>query len=106
MVRVGGPDRLDTVALNGDNAWFHGWKAEGGDLEISGGFAGGEPGDRRHLLLVGFGPVGLFFVDGELVSRLDLSGNLERGEVMLVGGTDDDNVGEMRFVNFRVWAPG
>ena len=105
VVRSAGPDRFDSVVVDGDNAWFHGWKAGEVDLEVSGEYATSGPEDRTHLLLIAFGPVGFLLVDGGLSSRLDLSGNSERGEVLLVGGTDDENIGEMRFKNFRVWVP-
>ena len=103
VVRGAVPDRFDSVAVNGGNLWAHVSQVEGEEIETSGGFVPGGPEDRIHLLLVGFGSVGFFFLDGELMSRLDLSGNLEPGVISLVGGTHDEDVSEMRFENFRVW---
>ena len=79
MARAVGSDRFDSVVVNGENGWVHEWMGSGDDSAVTDGALTGEFGDRVHLLLVGFGPVGLLFVDGDLVSRLDLSGNLERG---------------------------
>ena len=106
LVRVEDPDRFDSVVVNGENGWTHEWMGSGDDSEVTDGFLTGEFGDSVHLLLVGFGPVGLLFMDGELVSRLDLSRNPERGEVLLIGDTGDETMGPMQFENFRLWVPG
>ena len=106
LVRVVDPDRFDSVVVNGENGWIHEWTGSGDDSAVTDGVLAGEFGDSVHLLLAGFGPVGLLFVDGELVSRLDLSGNLERGEVLLIGDTGDETMGPVQFENLRLWVPG
>ncbi len=106
LVRAVGSDRFDSVVVNGENGWTHEWLRSGDDSAVTDGALTGELGDSVHLLLVGFGPVGLLFADGELVSRLDLSGNLERGEVLLIGDTGDETMGPMQFERFRLWVPG
>lgn len=106
LVRAVDSDQFDAVVVNGDNSWRHEWTARADDIEVTEGAVAGEFGDRMDLLLAGFGPVGLLFVDGELVSRLDLSGNLERGEVLLIGDTGDETMGPVQFENFRLWVPG
>ena len=106
LVRAVDSDRFDSVVVNGEDGWVHEWMRPGDDSAVTDGALAGEYGDSVHLLLVGFGPVGLLFVDGELVSRLDLSGNLERGEALLIGDTGDETMGPMQFQRFRLWAPG
>lgn len=106
LVRAVGSDRFDSVVVNGENGWTHEWLGSGDDPAVTDGAVTGELGDSVHLLLVGFGTVGLLFVDGELVSRLDLSGNLELGEVLLIGDTGDEIMGPMQFERFRLWVPG
>ena len=106
LVRAVDSDRFDSVVVNGEDGWVHEWMGPGDDSAVTDGALAGEFGDSAHLLLVGFGPVGLLFVDGELVSRLDLSGNLERGDVLLIGDTGDETMGPMQFERFRLWVPG
>ena len=105
-MRAADSDRFDAVVVNGDNSWRHEWTTRADGIEATEGDVAGEFDDRMDLLLAGFGPVGLLFLDGELVSRLDLSGNLERGEVLLIGDTGDETMGPMQFANFRLWVPG
>ena len=106
LVRVVDPDRFDSVVVNGEYGWIHEWTGSGDDSEVTDRVLAGEFGDNVHLLMVGFGSVGLLFMDGELVSRLDLSGNLERGEVLLIGDIGDETVDPVQFENFRLWVPG
>ena len=106
LVRAADPDRFDSVVVNGDNGWRHEWTARSDDVNGTEGVLTEELGDRVHLLLAGFGAVGLLFVDGDLVSRLDLSGNLEPGDVRLIGNIGDETAGPVQFEHFRLWVPG
>ena len=60
---------------------------------------------KNHLLVVALGDSGFLFVNGGLVSRLDLSHNLDYGDVSAIGGFFTDHTGEPSFDNFNVWTP-
>ena len=48
---------------------------------------------------------GFLFVNGELAARLDLSHNLDHGNVSVMGGFFNDHTGEPSFEDFNVWTP-
>ena len=106
LVRAVDSDRFDSVVVNSEDRWIHEWMRSGDDTTVTDGGLASQFGDSVHLLLVGFGPVGLLFVDGELASRLDLSGNLETGDVRLIGNIGDRIMSPVQFEHFRLWAPG
>ena len=60
---------------------------------------------ENHLLLVAIEETGFFFVNGELIARLDLSHNLDFGDVSVMGGFYSDHTGEPEFETFNVWTP-
>lgn len=44
------------------------------------------------------------FVNGELITPLELSYNLEHGYISATGGFSNDHTGKLQFRNFNVWA--
>ena len=58
---------------------------------------------QNHLVLLALDDIGLFFVNGELVARLDLSHNLEYGGVSTMAGFINNHTGEPSFSDFNVW---
>ena len=65
------------------------------------------PGLRQenHLMLLAIQDWGLLFINGRLVSRLDLSHNKDYGGVSAMAGIYDGHTGEPSFENFNVWTP-
>ncbi len=99
--------RLEIIGVTGDNQWLHQTRDIGDDdyAELDGGRLSRGLSSRNHLLLYTFGDIGVFFVNGELVSWLDLSHNLDYGFVNAMGGFFNDHTGEPSFENFNVWTP-
>ena len=98
-------NRLEVIGVTGNNRWFHNTRDVGdddytliaeGSLQLS---------KQNHLLLFAFEDWGMFFVNGQLVARLDLSHNLDYGGVSVMGGFFNDHTGEPSFSNFNVWTP-
>ena len=95
--------RLEVIGVNGDNWWFHNTRDVGDDeyTDVAEGRLGLK--SKNHLLLWAANDYGLFFVNGELVARLDLSHNLDYGSVSVMGGFYNDHTEEPEFENFNVW---
>ena len=100
-------DRLEVIVVTGDNRWFHETRDLGDDeyTVVAKGDLSASLGSKNHLLLFAFEDSGFLFVNGELVSRLDLAHNLEHGGVSAIGGFFSDHTGEPSFENFNVWTP-
>ena len=60
---------------------------------------------RNHLLLIAIGGSGWFFLNDALVSKLDLSDNMDSGQVSVMGDFFHGHHGSPEFENFNVWAP-
>ena len=110
IIRRAETDRLEVIGINGIGWWFHNTH----DVGDSGytNIAEGRLGDsgitlqsRNLLLLIAFDDLGIFFVNGKLVARLDLSHNLDYGSVSVMGGFFNSHTGEPSFENFNVWTP-
>ncbi len=98
-------NRLEVIGVTGDNQWFHQTRDIGDDdyAELDGGRLSRGLRSRNHLLLYAIDDIGIFFVNGELVSWLDLSHNRDYGFVNAMSGFFDDHTGEPGFENFNVW---
>ena len=103
-------NRLEVIGISGDGQWFHDTR-DIGDSEYT-EMASGSLGDsgarilnRNHLLVMALENVGLLFVNGEYVARLDLSHNQDHGDVSVMGGFYSSHRGSPEFENFNVWAP-
>ena len=100
-------DRLEVIVVAGDNSWFHETR-DVSDTEytiVAQGRLSLNLRSNNHLLLFAIDDVGFFFVNGQLVARLDLSHNLDYGDVSAIGGFFNDHTGEPSFEDFNVWTP-
>ena len=62
--------------------------------------------NRNHLLVAALlTTVGLLFVNGVYVARLDLSHNQDYGDVSAMGDFYLSHRGSPEFENFNVWVP-
>ena len=97
---------LDLIFVTYNNWWHHDTR-DLGDTEYTdvddGRMPSGSFRNRNHLLLLAFDEAGLFFVNDQLIARLDLSHNLDRGDISAIGGYFNDHTGEHEFRNFNVW---
>ena len=101
-------DRLEVIGLTGNRRWFHQTRNIGDDdyTEVADGFLPvANFHSRNDLLLYVFGDSGRFFVNGQMVARLDLSHNLDYGSVSAMGGFFNDHTGEPSFEIFNIWTP-
>ena len=97
----------ESISVQGNIYWQHDTWHMGDHTStyVAGGFLSSELRSENHLLLLAIGDAGMFFVNGELVSRLDLSNNLDSGDVSVFGASDSDYTVEPSFKNFNVWTP-
>ena len=97
---------LEIVSVDGRGWWHHNYK-EAGDEQFtengSGRLASGISRSTNHLMLLATRDTGYLFVNGSLATTLDLSHNLEQGDVKAVSGLFRGNTGEPSFRNFNVW---
>ena len=103
-------NRLEVIGLTGDGRWFHETRDVGDDeyTDVDSGFlweSGAALRSKNHLLVAAFDDWGLFFVNGALVARLDLSHNQDYGDVSVMGDFYLSHRGSPEFENFNVWAP-
>ena len=107
VVRNPAIDRLEVIFVTAYNQWFHKTRDVGDDeyTTVAEGSLSASLNSKNHLLVLALGDSGLFFVNGELVSRLDLSHNLDYGDVAALGRFFSDSTGEPSFDNFNVWTP-
>ena len=102
--------RLEVIGVTGNGNWLHKTRDVEDDeyTEVAEGrlsASGAALSSKNHLLLVAFGDVGLFFVNDQLIARLDLSHNLDYGSVSAMGGFYRNHTAEASFENFNVWTP-
>ena len=102
--------RLEIIGLTGSRRWFHKTRDIGDDeyTDVSDGRlsdSGPFSYIRNHLLLIAIGDSGWFFVNGDLVDRLDLSHNTDSGWISVMGDFFRDHQGSPEFEDFNVWAP-
>ena len=109
LIRRPESERLEVVGLDGSEWWFHYTRDVGDDdytekarLYLPG--AGINLLSSNRLLLIAIEESGWFFVNSQLVTKLDLSHNLESGSVSAVGDFFRDHQGSPSFENFNVWA--
>ena len=61
------------------------------------------PQHKSPAAVLAIDEIGLFFVNDQLIARLDLSHNLDRGDISAIGGYFNGHTGEPEFRNFNVW---
>ena len=103
-------NRLEVIGLTDSAWWFH-YARDVGDTEYTDAASGylSESGislqSRNRLTMIAFEDAGWFFVNGWLVAKLDLSHNLDSGDVSAMGGFFNNHTGEPSFEEFSVWTP-
>ena len=60
---------------------------------------------RNHLLIIAIEGAGWFFVNDQMVAKLDLGYNQASGGVSAMGDFFQSHLGSPSFENFNVWAP-
>ncbi len=101
-------NRLEVVGVDSRRRWFHQTRdvSDAEYTEVANGYIPSSNfHSRNHLLLIALNDWGLFFVNGHLVARLELSHNSDYGGVSVIGGYYNDHTGEPSFENFNVWVP-
>ena len=102
--------RLEVIGITGEGRWFHETsdKQDRDYTTVSDGFTLGTGATlqaRNHLLMLAIDDIGLFFINDQLVARLDLSHNQDYGGVSVMGDFFLDHQGSPSFSNFNVWVP-
>ncbi len=102
-------DRLEVIGITDESWWFHKTHDVGDDkyTEIASGYLTGSgwSGGSNRLLVMAVGERGWFFVNGQLVATLNLSHNLDSGNIYVMGDFFINDRGEPEFRDFNVWAP-
>ena len=101
---------LEVIGVTHLGWWFHDTLDVGDDdyTELANAYleeAGAALLSRNHLLLIAIEEAGWFFVNGQLVSKLDLSHNQEHGDVAAMGDYYLTHQGSPIFEDFNVWTP-
>ena len=103
-------NRLEVIGIHSTGYWFHKTRNVDDDkytdvaesfLSSAGPFSHG----RNLLLLIAIGDTGWLFLNDDLVSKLDLSHNLDSGWVSVMGDFFRDHQASPEFENFNVCAP-
>ena len=61
--------------------------------------------DQNHLALMALEDVGLLFLNGQFLARLDLSHNQDYGGLAAMGDFFLSHQGSPSFTDFNVWTP-
>ena len=106
-IRESESGRSEFIEVYGHNQWQHSTWRMGNNRSnrVAGGRLISDLHSENHLLLFAIEDWGMFFVNGELVSRLDLSHNLDDGNVSVFGVSASDYTVEPSFEDFNVWTP-
>ena len=102
--------RLEVVGITGHGIWLHNSRDVGDDeyTDVADGRlseVGAALTSSNSLILLAIEGGGLFFVNGQLVARLDLSHNQDYGGVSVMGDFFLDHNGSPSFSDFNVWTP-
>ena len=103
-------ERLEVIGISGDGWWFHNTRDVGDTdySDVDSGLIraeGGKLNDNNHLLLVALSDFGVLLLNDVLIARLDLSHNLEAGDISAMGDYYLENNASPKFTNFNVWTP-
>ena len=104
-------NRLEVIGVTYNGWWFHKTRKVGDTeyTEVSSGFlsiSGSRlSSNRNRLVLIAVEGSGWFFINDQLVTKLDLGHNQDVGEVSAMGGFFNNHRGDAQFLNFNVWAP-
>ena len=106
MFRSPESNRLELIGVTGSNWWYHQTRDTNDDRDTTmadSSLSSVSFRNRNHLLLLAIDEIGLFLVNEQLVAQLDLSHNLDYGELSAMGRFFVAHTGEPRFRNFNVW---
>ena len=101
-----GFNQLEVVDVTGGNWWYHKTRNAGDEEYIdvdAGRLPSGSLRNRNHLILMAISDTGYFFINGQLITLLDLSHNFDYGNISEMGNLFSDSTGEPQFRNFNVW---
>ena len=104
-------DRLEVIGVSDEEWWFHYTRNVGDDdyTDLANGYlwnsAANLLSSRNRLLLITIERSGWFFINGHLVTKLELGHNLDVGYVSALGGFFSSDQGNLEFREFNVWAP-
>ena len=103
--------RLEVIGVTSTAWWFHYTRNIGDDeyTDVASGFLW-ESGlslatGQNRLLLIAIEESGWFFINDQLVTKLDLGHNQDVGGVSAMGDFYLNHKGKPQFLNFNVWAP-
>ena len=105
VIRSPESNRLEIITVVGDDQWVHHTRDVGDNeyTEVENGRLSPNLRSQNHLLLMALDDWGILFVNGEMVSLLDLRHNMDYGIVAAVGGFYGARTGDLDFENFNVW---
>ena len=104
-------NRLEIIRVISDKRWFHHTRnvADNGYTVVASGYlrdAGVSlSSGRNRLLVIAVEGSGWVFVNGQLVTKLDMGHNQDAGYVSAMSGFLISQHGNPEFENFNVWAP-
>ena len=110
IIRNPESSHLDIIGLTDEARWFHDTRVVGDDeyTDVASGYLS-DPGiallSRNHLLIIAIEEAGWFFVNDQMVAKLDLGHNQASGGVSAMGDYYLSHQGSPSFENFNVWAP-
>ena len=106
-IRESESGQSEFIEVHGHNQWQHSaWHAGSSrSNRVGGGRLSSDLHSENHLLLLAIGDLGMLFVNEELVSRLDLSHNLNDGDISIFGVSASEYSVEPSFESFNVWTP-
>ncbi len=110
MIRNPAFNQLEVIGLTDKAWWFHETRDVGDDeyTKLADGYLSGAGItllSRNHLLIIAIEGAGWFFVNDQLVAKLDLGHNQTSGGVSAMGDFYSSHQGSPSFENFNVWAP-
>ena len=103
--------RLEVLSVTDDERWYHdsGKVGDDGYTDVASGYLRNSgvslSSSRNRLLVIAVEGSGWFFINDQLVTKLDLGHNQDVGEVSAMGGFFNNHRGDAQFLNFNVWAP-
>ena len=112
LIRVASADEHHAVFIDDDGGWYHYLRMGGADSSLAEGTSeliSTSPSGSNHIRIIALGESGLLFVNGALVSNLDLSGLVGSGNVAGVGAYYSSHAiaGKLTsFEDFSIWSVG
>ena len=105
---VGGLEQHYVLMNVSDGSWLHDLYTGGQQLDGGQGYSNHTAttsGGSNHIRIIALGDEGWFFINGEFVNELDLSGLTSAGSVQVSGVYSHSTGAEwMRFEDFAIWS--